>query len=162
IVTVDISQTLDNLSSANIKLLSNPGVSPETKVQIKQGYNGQEVTTFTGLVDTIERSNVDDSYTVQARDMLKKALDTFLVQEVKFGIDVVSQTYFYSTYDSAGGGTFVVHEYASLAELETNHPETVGNITNEGAKAEAVVQWLLHMSGLAEGTEIQVDDTEFF
>jgi len=159
---VDISQTLDNLSSANIKLLSNPGVSPETKVQIKQGYNGQEVTTFTGLVDTIERSNVDDSYTVQARDMLKKALDTFLVQEVKFGIDVVSQTYFYSTYDSAGGGTFVVHEYASLAELETNHPETVGNITNEGAKAEAVVQWLLHMSGLAEGTEIQVDDTEFF
>lgn len=162
ILSIDVTQSMDGLSSATIRLLSNPGVSPETKVQIKQGYNAQEVTTFTGLVDAIERSNVDNSYTVQARDNLKKALDTFLVQEVKFGIDVALQTFYYSTYDSADGGTFVVHEYTSLNDLYANHPETMGNITNEGAKAEAVVQWLLHMSGLAEGTEIQVDNTEFF
>lgn len=162
ILNIDLTGSMDALTSATVRLLSNPGVSPETKVQIQQGYNGQEVLTFTGLVDAIERSNVDNSYTVQARDMLKKALDTFLVQEVKFGIDVALQTFYYSTYDSAEGGTFVVHEYASLNDLYANHPETMGNITNEGAKAEAVVQWLLHMSGLAEGTEIQVDNTEFF
>lgn len=162
ILSVELAHTMDSLSTANIRLLSNPGISPETKVQIKQGYNGQEVTTFTGLVDTIERNNVDGSYTVQARDMLKKALDTFLVQEVKFGIDVNAGVYYYSTYDSADGGTFVVHQYNSLPDLYTNHPETNGNITSEGAKAEAVVQWLLHMSGLAEGTEIQVDSANFF
>lgn len=162
IVSIDISQTMDSLTSATVKLLSNPGVSPETTLQIKQGYNGQEITTFTGLVDTIERSNVDNSYTVQARDLLKKALDTFLVQEVKFGVDVSTQTYFYSTYAAADGGSFVVHEYPSLSELHAAHPETNGNITNEGAKSHAVVQWLLHMSGLEEGTQIQVDDSNFF
>jgi hypothetical protein len=162
ILSVELSSSMDNLSQATIKLLSNPGITPETKVQIKQGYNGQEVITFTGFVDTIERNNTDRGYTVQARDMLKKAMDTFLVQEVKFGVDVVQQIYYYSTYDSAEGGTFVIHQYPSLSDLNTNHPETAGNITNEGARAEAVVQWLLHMSGLAEGAEIQVDDANFF
>lgn len=162
IISIELQQSMDNLTGATINLLSNPGITPETSVQIAQGYNGQEQVTFTGLVDTIERNNVDRSYIVQARDLLKKAMDTFLVQEVKFGVDQAAGLYYYSTYDSADGGTFRVHEYTSLSALNANHPETSGNITEEGAKAHAVVQWLLHMSGLEEGTQIVVDDSSFF
>ncbi len=163
ILSVSVSQQLDGgITSVSIKTLSNPSATPEARVLIRQGYDGNNQLTFTGYVDTIERNESDDTYTVSCRDVLKKALDTFLVQEVKFGQDLARQLFYYSTYTSNDGGTFTVHEYASLAALNAAHPETSGNYSSQGVKAEAVVQWLLHMSGLAEGTEIQVDATNFW
>ena len=165
VLSVEISEALDGaITSCNIRCANNPGISPEAKVTVMQGYNGQEQLTFTGIVDTVEYNNADRTYTVSARDMLKKAMDTFLVQEVKFGADPNTGMYYYSTPTGTGAGDilFTVHEYSSLSALHSNHPETTTNITNEGAKAHAVVQWLIHMTGLAEGTQIQVDDSNFF
>lgn len=163
VLSVSVTSNLDGgISSASVRVINNPGISPEAKIQIKQGYNGYEQTTFTGFVDSIERNEQDNSYTISARDSLKKAMDTFLIQEVKFGQDLALGQYYYSTYTSTDGGTFTIHQYDDIATLNANHPETTGNYTTEGVYAEAVVQWLLHMSGLAEGTEIQVDSTNFF
>lgn len=163
ILSVSVNMQLDGgISSASIKTLSNPSTTPEARVLIRQGYNGNNQLTFTGYIDSIERNESDDTFTITCRDVLKKALDTFLVQEVKFGQDLAKQLFYYSTYTSNDGGTFTVHEYNSLAALNAAHPETSGNYSSQGVKAEAVVQWLLHMSGLAEGTEIQVDSTNFW
>jgi hypothetical protein len=163
ILRIETSSSInDQLSSATIETLSISNIKPEDRIQIQQGYNAQERLTFTGIVDTITYNEFAKTYIIEARDVLKKALDTFLVQEVAFGVDNATGHYFYSTYTAFDGGTFHIHEYTNSADLYSNHPETVGNITSQGAKAEAVVQWLLHMSGLAEGSEIQVDDTNFF
>ncbi len=152
----------DSLSTARVELLSIGSIRPEDRIQIQQGYDGQDQLTFTGIVDTIQYNEYERTYVIEARDVLKKALDTFLVQEVAFGVDQATGFYYYSTYTAFDGGSFHIHEYPDSATLYANHPETVGNITNQGAKAEAVVQWLLHMSGLDEGSEIQVDSTNFF
>lgn len=163
IISVDITRNLnDSIGTATITMLTKNGIAPETRVSISQGYDDETLLTFTGIVDTIEHSAFEELFVISCRDLLKKAIDTFLCQEIKFGIDVDAGTYFYSTYSSQSGGTFVVHEYDSLNDLTSNHPETAGNYTNEGVKAEAVVQWLLVMCGLTEGSEIQVDETNFF
>lgn len=161
--SVDYSRGLSNaIGSATVTMWSKPEVNPETEVRIFAGYNGEEKQVFTGLIDSITRDNATGAYTIQCRDMLKKAMDTFLVQEVAFGIDVVAQKYYYSTYTGNNGGEFTIHEYDDLEELQTYHPETNGNITSEGVKAEAVVQWMLRMCGLNEGSQIQVRPTNFF
>lgn len=163
VLSVDISETInDSLMTATITHRSNPGIEPEAYIQIAQGYDGQYATTFTGYVDSVEYNEFQETYVVNCRDPLKKALDTFLIQEVAFGIQPETGMYYYSTYTSVSGGTFQVHQYDSIESLNLNHPETTGNYSNQGVKAEAVVQWLLHMSGLQEGTEIQVDDTNFW
>lgn len=163
IVSADIQYSINNsLNTASIVMSTKPPVQPESKVTISQGYDGKEALVFTGLVDSIQQNEFANTWTISCRDMLKKAMDTFLIQEIKFGIDVDQQKFYYSTYVGDNGGQFAVHEYASLDALHSAHPETNGNITSEGVLAEAVVQWLLHMSGLDEGSEIQVDSTNFF
>ncbi len=163
LLSISVNTALEgNIGTAVIRTSSNPHISPEARVTIKQGYDGQSQLTFTGYVDTIEPSELDQSYTISCRDVLKKAMDTFLIQEIQFGQDIALGQYFYSTYTSTDGGTFTIHQYGSLSELNSNHPETTGNYSSQGVKAHAVVQWLLHMSGLAEGSEIQVDDTNFW
>jgi len=163
LLSISVNQTLDGgISTASVRTASNPGISPEAKVQIRQGYDGQAQLTFTGYADTIEPDEATQSYTISCRDVLKKAMDTFLIQEVQFGQDITAGMYFYSTYTSNDGGTFTIHQYDSIAALNAAHPETTGNYSSQGVKAHAVVQWLLHMSGLAEGSEIQVDDTNFW
>lgn len=138
-------------------------VHPEDTVTIYAGYEPNPFgLVFTGFVDTVSMSLGEGATTIQCRDILKKALDTFLIQEVKFGIDVEQGRYYYSTYTGNNGGEFTIHEYTSLSDLHANHPETTDNITSEGVKAEAVVQWLLVMCGLAEGTQIQVSPSNFF
>ena len=162
VLSIAVTDALEgSIGTANIRLLGNPNVSPDDRVFISQGYEGQERATFTGYVDTVEY-NTDGTFSVTCRDVLKKALDTFLVQEVKFGLELTTGTYYYSTYTSSNGGTFTVHTYASLSALNAAHPETTGNYSGEGVKAHAVVQWLIHMSGLSEGSEIQVDDSNFW
>lgn len=163
VLSISVNQALEGaIGSSSIRTTRSPGISPEAKVSIKQGYDDKEQLTFTGFVDSIEQSEIDGYYTITCRDVLKKAMDTFLVQEVKFGQDIAAQQFYYSTYTSTDGGTFTIHQYSSIADLNTNHPETTGNYSSQGVKAEAVVQWLLHMSGLAEGSEIQVDTTNFW
>lgn len=163
VLSVEVSRNLaDAIGTASVTVLSRTGVSPEDRIVIKQGYNGEKQLTFTGLVDSIEHNSFEETWTFSCRDLLKKAMDTFLCQEIKFGLDVEKQIYYYSTYSDLEGGTFTVHEYESLSALTSAHPETSDNYTNEGVKAEAVVQWLLVMSGLQEGSEIQVDPTDFF
>lgn len=163
VLSIDVSYSINNaLNTATIRSLNRPPAEPEGKVIVTQGYDGKEVLVFTGLIDSIQQDEYATTYTVICRDMLKKAMDTFLVQEVKFGIDVETGHFFYSTYTNNDGGTFTVHEYESLSALNAAHPETTDNYSPEGVKAEAVVQWLLVMCGLAEGTEIQVDPTEFW
>lgn len=163
ILDISINNTIeDSISTATISLAENPGINPENKVQIEQGYNGKHLLTFTGYVDTIDYDEFEETYTVSCRDVLKKAVDTYFIQEVKFGINVEEGIYYYSTYSNIDGGTFRVHEYSSLGALHAAHPETTDNITNEGVYAHAVVQWLLVMCGFAEGSEIQVDNTEFY
>lgn len=163
IINVEVSRNLsDAIGTATITTTSRTGVSPEERVVIKQGYNGDKQMTFTGIVDSIEHNSFEETWTFSCRDLLKKAMDTFLCQEIKFGLDVDKQLYYYSTYSDLEGGTFTVHEYESLGALTSAHPETSDNYTNEGVKAEAVVQWLLIMTGLNEGSEIQVDPTNFF
>lgn len=162
LLSISVNQTLEGaISTASIRTASNPGIAPEARVTVKQGYDGQSQLTFTGYVDTVEPSELEQSYTVTCRDVLKKAMDTFLIQEVQFGQDIALGQYFYSTYTSTDGGTFTIHQYDSISALNAAHPETTGNYSGGGVKAEAVVQWLLHMSGLAEGSEIQVDATNF-
>lgn len=163
VLSIETSSTVnDTLAQATINLMSKPSISPEGKVELYQGYNKSELKTFTGYADTIEYNELDNTWSVTARDVLKKAMDTFLIQEIKFGIDISTGTYFYSTYSNIDGGSFHIHEYDSLDALHTNHPETNGNITNEGAYAHAVVQWMLVMCGFSEGSEIQVENTNFF
>ena len=163
IVSVEVSRNLsDSISTATVTMLASHGVAPETRIKILQGYDDETQLTFTGVIDSIQHDEFEEVYILSCRDLLKKAMDTFLCQEIKFGIDVDKGKYYYSTYSSQGGGTFVVNEYNSLSALNSAHPETVRNYTEEGVKAEAVVQWLLVMSGLNEGSEIQVDDTNFF
>lgn len=163
ILSIQKQESINNaITSATIKFINVAGILPEDKLVVTQGYNGKETLTFTGLVDTITKDEFQPGYTVVARDMLKKAMDTFLVQPVRFGINPEDQKYYYSTYSTISGGTFQVYEYGSEAEVHAAHPETNGNITYEGVKAEAVVQWLLVMCGLQEGSEIQVDETNFF
>jgi len=163
LLSINVSTALEgSIGTASIRTQSNPNISPEAKVQIRQGYNGQHQLTFTGYVDSIEPSELENTWTINCRDVLKKAMDTFLIQEVKFGQDIAAGQYYYSTYTSTDGGTFTIHQYSSIAALNAAHPETTGNYSTQGVKAHAVVQWLLHMSGLAEGTEIQVDDTNFW
>ena len=163
VLDISINNTIeDSIGTATISMTENPGISPENKVQIEQGYNGKHLLTFTGYVDSIDYDEFEETYSVSCRDVLKKAVDTYFIQEVKFGIDVEAGLYYYSTYSNIDGGTFRVHEYSSLSALHSNHPETTDNITNEGVYAHAVVQWLLVMCGFAEGSEIQVDNTEFF
>ena len=163
LLSISVNTALDGaIASASIRCASNPGVNPDARVTIKQGYDGQSQLTFTGYVDSVEPSELEQSWTISCRDVLKKAMDTFLVQEVKFGQDIAAGLYYYSTYIAANGGTFAIHEYTSIAALNAAHPETTDNYSGQGVKAHAVVQWLLHMSGLAEGSEIQVDDTNFW
>lgn len=163
VLSVDYTATLgDSLMTATVAMLSKPPGDPESQVRIMTGYNGQEQIVFTGMIDAIQRDQASGVYTVSCRDMLKKALDTFLVQEIAFGVEVDESKYFYSTYTGNNGGEFTIHEYASLGALNSAHPETTGNYTSEGVKAEAVVQWLLIMSGLQEGSQIKVDTTNFF
>jgi hypothetical protein len=163
LLSISVNSVLEGgLGTASVRTQSNPGINPEAKIQIFQGYNDDNRLTFTGYVDSIEPNELEGTYTVNCRDVLKKAMDTFLIQEIKFGQDIAAGIYYYSTYTSADGGTFTIHEYDSLSALNTNHPETVDNYSSQGVKAHAVVQWLLHMSGLAEGSEIQVDDTNFW
>lgn len=163
ILSIEVQQSLqDSIASFSIITVSNPGVFPEDRVRIFQGYHGKEQRTFTGIVDSVEKNDADGTYTISGRDLLKKAIDTFLVQEIKFGIDVESGKYYYSSYDGDAGGIFNIHEYDDYASMIANHPETADNYSSEGVKAEAVVQWLLVMSGLIEGAEINVDSTEFW
>jgi len=161
-VNIEVQHSIDGLSSATVNMLSENAVVPENRVTIDQGYNSEHSRTFTGIVDSIDINEFELSYTVNCRDLLKKAMDTFLIQEVAFGIDLDVGTYFYSTYSTISGGTFQIHEYSSLSALNDAHPETTGNYSDEGVYAEAVVQWLLVMCGLQEGTEIQVDSTNFY
>jgi hypothetical protein len=163
VLSIDLAYSLnESITSATIQLVSNPGVEPEATVHIYQGYDVYEQLVFTGLVDTVERNDVDGTFTVTCRDLLKKAMDTFLVQEIKFGMDVPKQLWYYSTYSGGNGGIFEIHEYTSLSALTTAHPETAANYSQEGVKAEAVVQWMLAMCGLQAGTQIRVDDTDFW
>lgn len=162
VLSVDISHSFDGLSEAKISMESSNSIEPEAKITVDMGYNDSRVRVFTGIVDSIDVDEYPITYNLNCRDNLKKAMDTFLIQEVKYGLDVDMGNYYYSTYSSVSGGTFQVHEYASLSELTSNHPETDGNYSNEGVKAEAVVQWMLALTGLQEGSEIQVDDTNFW
>lgn len=163
ILSIDVNKSLENsISTAKIVTVSRPAAEPEAKVVIELGYNAQSHTVFTGYIDTIEYQEDEDVYTLHCRDVLKRAVDTFLIQEVAFGIDVQESRYYYSTYSHLGGGTFTQHVYSSLSELNVAHPETTGNYSNEGVYAEAVVQWLLAMCGFAEGSEIQVRPTNFW
>lgn len=163
-LSVEYTQVRNGVGSASFRLASLPfPLEPEAFVRIAVGYQGAYNSyVFTGLVDRVEVSLQEGTATVYCRDLLKKAMDTFLIQEVKFGIDVEQQKYYYSTYTAINGGEFTVHEYTSLDALHTNHPETTDNITVEGVKAEAVVQWLLVMSGLQEGSQIQVYPSNFY
>lgn len=164
IISVEYTFSRNAIASAVITLTEFLSVAPETPIAIYAKFLRPDVTTqvFFGYIDRIETDFARNVQTVYCRDILKKALDTFLIQEVKFGIDVEQQKYYYSTYTDRFGGTFTVHEYSSLADLHANHPETVGNITEQGVKAHAVVQWLLVMCGIPEGTNIQVEESNFF
>lgn len=159
---IEVQHSIDGLSSATVTMLSDNSVVPESRITIDQGYNSEHSRTFTGIVDSIDINEFELIYTVNCRDLLKKAMDTFLIQEVAFGIDLDAGMYYYSTYSSISGGTFQIHEYSSLSALNDAHPETVGNYSNEGVYAEAVVQWLLVLCGLQEGSEIQVESTNFY
>lgn len=162
IISIELSDQYENgIASATITFANHYKFDPESKVVVIQGYNGKGVITFTGYLDTVTREE-KGLFTIECRDVLKKALDTFLVQEVKFGVDINLGKYYYSTYTNFDGGTFHVHEYDNLGSLQSNHPETVGNFSTEGVKCEAVVQWMLVMCGFAEGKEIQVEDTDFW
>ncbi len=162
VLAVELGSTLnDTLSTATITTLTKPLIIPESRIQVSQGYNKQEQLTFTGYVDTIEYDEGENTWIVSARDVLKKAMDTFLIQEIKFGQDISAGTFFYSTWEP-GLNEFHVHEYGSLVALNTAHPETTGNYTNEGVFAHAVVQWMLVMCGFTEGVSIQVDNPNFF
>lgn len=162
IFSIRVSRAMGEIATATIEVDRLNNVYPEDKVVIELGYNSVHRTVFTGFVDTIDFDEEEKIYIVNCRDVLKKAVDTYFIQEVAFGIDVDSSTYYYSTYSNLNGGTFTQHIYSSLSALNTNHPETTGNYSNEGVRAEAVVQWILAMTGLREGSEIQVDSTNFW
>lgn len=162
VIDVSINKSLDGLAEATVSMLSKNSIVPESKVTIDLGYNGELQRVFTGFVDDIEAVEFEEVYTINCRDVLKKAMDTFLIQEIKYGIDVEASGYYYSTYSTISGGTFQVHEYNSLSALNASHPETTSNYSTEGVLAEAVVQWMLVLTGLQEGTEIQVDSTDFW
>lgn len=162
VVSIDYSFSQNAIGAATIQTTSlSSSIVPEQPVMIDAG-TPELRRVFTGYIDSYEYNAEQGIFTIQARDVLKKALDTFLIQEIKFGVDVEQQRYYYSTYSSLHGGTFTVHEYASLSALHSAHPETVGNITHEGVKAEAVVQWLLVMCGIDERTSIRVHPSQFF
>lgn len=163
VISIEYGNQIDSgIAQCTITTAQNISTTPETKVVISQGYDGKEQRVFTGYVDTIEKSNDTLISTLTVRDVLKKAMDTYLIQEIKFGLDINTGYYYYSTYTGNNGGEFTVHQYSDLASLNAAHPETTGNYTNEGVKAEAVVQWMLVMCGFSEESEIRVDDTEFF
>jgi len=163
VLSVEISHSIqDSLSECTVTYMDTRSINPEDKIVVRQGYDGSTNTTFTGFIDANGSDAGERVVTIRARDVLKKAMDTYLVQEIKFGLDINTETYYYSTYSNIDGGTFTIHEYSSLAALNSSHPETNGNYTNEGVKAEAVVQWMLVMTGLREGSEIQVNPTNFF
>jgi hypothetical protein len=163
VLSIEVSRSIDNsVATATITTVNAPPGEPESKVTIELGYNDTNVLVFTGYADTITCDERENVYIIQCRDVLKKALDTFLVQEVAFGVDNEQGLYYYSTYSNINGGTFRQHIYPSLSALNSNHPETTTNYSNEGVFAHAVVQWLLVMCGFAEGSEIQVDNSNFW
>lgn len=163
VLDIAVDRTIeDSLSTATISMRRKPGITLNDKVTVSLGYNKSERTVFTGYITDDTVSETDDVWSFTARDPLAYAHDVFLIQPIKFGVDVDSGTYFYSTYTANNGGEFTIHEYPDRASMVANHPETDENyVGNEGVKAEAVVQWMLHMAGLAEGTQIQVKPTNF-
>ncbi len=164
ILSIEYSYQQGGILQATITTYKKPSAQPENLISIETSLHNQTNLTrvFTGYIDRIEFQEDRGVYTITARDVLKKALDTFLLQEVAFGVDVEAQKYYYTTYTAQQGGTFTIHEYNSLSALHANHPETVGNIRNEGVYAHAVVQWLLVMCGIPEGTNIQVANSNFY
>lgn len=172
VLQIDVQSSLDDrLSEATIRLMNDPNIAPEAQISIRQGYEGQNAQTFVGYVDSVEYDEFEKVYIVAGRDVLKKAMDTFLVQEVAFGIDRDTGTYKYSTLVGSNIQTalFHIHEYSSLAALHANHPETAftddegaQNISEQGALAEFVVQQMLVMTGLQAGSQISLDHTHFY
>lgn len=188
--SIEVSRSSgNNIGSFSVVTTDDPGILPEMEIVIRQGYDGSNTTTFTGYVDSIDKSVYPQEFTIQGRDRLKKMGDTFLCQAVKFGQDIDAfdsfsggvapsgstasgiHRYYYSTYTTFSGGTFHVHGYATLDELHTAHPETsfdspsdpgASNISDQGAKAHAVVQWLMVMSGIEESTQVQCDESKFY
>lgn len=161
VISVDVGHSISELSSASVTVLNVSGVKPNDKIVINQGYDGQTVTTFTGFVDDIEWDENDEVWVISARDVLKNAIDTFLVQEVKYGLDVDQQKWYYSDFTTTSGGMFESMEYDSIGALESAHPDASGAYSSEGVKAEFVVKKLLTLSGLNE-YQIEVNDTEFW
>ncbi len=164
LLSVEYTCTRTSVGSFSFTMVTPPSFAPEAFVRIQATHIDfpRSIVVFTGFVDRIEYNDRDKTYTVIGRDVLKKALDTFLIQPVKFGVDVETQTYYYSTYTANNGGEFTIHAYPSLAALHANHPETVENYSEEGVYAHAVVQWLLAMTGLREGFDIAVSHSNFY
>lgn len=157
ILDVSVTSTInDTLTQATVTLASDPKANPEDKIQISLGYDKSEQLVFTGYLDDTNPNEFEPTWKLTARDVLKHMMDSYLVQEIKFGLDANTGLIYYSVYN---GSVFEAFEYSDFSSLYAAHPETQGNITDQGIKTEALITWLLKMCGL---TNIQVDATNFF
>ena len=91
-VTIDGTDRSDNVISINrewswgqacqvctLELTTSAGgYSPDSKVEVWEGYNDGIYKTFTGMVDVIEQSGPPYVLKLRCRDMLKRVVDNFL------------------------------------------------------------------------------------
>jgi hypothetical protein len=94
--SVSISRNKNMAGSLNVTLDNKDGIYspdninssyagvmlPNTQVSVKQGYGAELITTFTGLVDSVEMSTFPQEIKLSIRDKLKLALDQTVTSSV--------------------------------------------------------------------------------
>lgn len=59
-------------------------VEPNDPVEVEQGYAGYNRRTFTGYVDDVDKESFPKHMVIRARDVLKRAIDNFIVDEIQY------------------------------------------------------------------------------
>jgi len=83
--SVQIESDFDRSSaSATVTCAAKRNVQPNDEIVIEQGYDGYMRRTFTGYVDDVDREAFPNKFVIAARDVLKRAIDNYLVEEIEY------------------------------------------------------------------------------
>jgi len=82
---VQIENDFDrSASTATVTCAAKRNVEPNDEITVEQGYNGYMIRTFTGYVDDVDKEAFPNKFVVAARDVLKRAIDNYIVDEIEY------------------------------------------------------------------------------
>lgn len=83
--SVQIENDFDRSSAtATITCAAKRNVQPNDEIIVEQGYSGYMRRTFTGYVDDVDREAFPNKFVIAARDILKRAIDNYIVDEIEY------------------------------------------------------------------------------